>query len=79
MLNHLSISGILSIVQYRVFDKVSGKNPFFPNKASIVGSKPFPCAPSCRKQTFKALRNVVEKSVNPNSSGKSAVNTTHWN
>lgn len=42
----LTLFGILSPAQYKAFDTVSGKNPFLPNRASMVGSKPLPSMPS---------------------------------
>lgn len=44
----LILLGILSPAQYMALDIVSGKNPFFPNSVSMVGSKPFPSIPTYR-------------------------------
>lgn len=58
----LIFGGILSSAQYRVLDTVSGKNPFFPNKASMVGSKPFPSMPTCQQNKVGLARSSLNLS-----------------
>lgn len=52
----LTARGILSETKYIVLMAVSGKNPFSPNKASTVGSNPFPSIPICRNKIYLSTK-----------------------